>query len=208
MNFIDARTQWIDEGFKRALEDGIKQARRSQPPSPPHTQTPLRLHCAARAPPPRARARLRADPLRAHSHTLPPPPQVVIIAAGFDTRAYRLGRPGVKFFEVDLPHASEKKRELVEKLFPADKVRSSRRTAIVAVRWHAPPTAPARCAPPHPPSRNTHTHPVQYPRPTFIGADLSKVCLKEALAGSGFSPRVRTLYLIEVCWVCVGGQGS
>ena len=52
----------------------------------------------------------------------PPQKKVVIIAAGFDTRAYRLGRPGVKFFEVDLPHASEKKRELVERLLPADKV--------------------------------------------------------------------------------------
>lgn len=25
VNFIDARTQWIDDGFKRALQDGIKQ---------------------------------------------------------------------------------------------------------------------------------------------------------------------------------------
>jgi O-methyltransferase involved in polyketide biosynthesis len=47
---------------------------------------------------------------------------VVVIAAGYDTRAYRLARPGVKFFELDLPHASEKKRELVERLLPADKV--------------------------------------------------------------------------------------
>jgi O-methyltransferase involved in polyketide biosynthesis len=47
---------------------------------------------------------------------------VVIIAAGFDTRAYRLGRPGVAFYEVDLPHASDKKRELVETLLPADQV--------------------------------------------------------------------------------------
>jgi hypothetical protein len=31
--------------------------------------------------------------------------QVVIIAAGYDTRAYRLARPGVKFYEIDLPHA-------------------------------------------------------------------------------------------------------
>ncbi|KAI8462802.1 MAG: S-adenosyl-L-methionine-dependent methyltransferase [Monoraphidium minutum] len=70
-NFIDARTQWIDDGLSRALDDGIK--------------------------------------------------QVVIIAAGYDTRAYRLSRPGVKFYEVDLPHASQKKRELVEKLLPRDK---------------------------------------------------------------------------------------
>ncbi|GBF98146.1 K(+) efflux antiporter chloroplastic-like [Raphidocelis subcapitata] len=82
---------------------------------------------------------------------------VVIIAAGFDTRAYRLGRPGVKFYEVDLPHASQKKRELVEKLLPADK----------------------------------------YPRPEFIGADLSRVGLADALATSSFRAGQRTLYLIE-----------
>lgn len=40
--------------------------------------------------------------------------QIVILAAGFDTRAYRLHRPGVKFYEVDLPHASAKKQDLVE----------------------------------------------------------------------------------------------
>ena len=35
--------------------------------------------------------------------------QVVVVAAGFDTRAYRIGAKfkGVNFFEVDLPHASE-----------------------------------------------------------------------------------------------------
>jgi O-methyltransferase involved in polyketide biosynthesis len=47
---------------------------------------------------------------------------VVIIAAGYDTRAYRLGKPGVKFYEIDLPHASEKKQELVKKHMPAEKV--------------------------------------------------------------------------------------
>jgi O-methyltransferase involved in polyketide biosynthesis len=25
VNFIDARTQWIDDGMKKALDDGIKQ---------------------------------------------------------------------------------------------------------------------------------------------------------------------------------------
>jgi methyltransferase (TIGR00027 family) len=107
VNFIDARTQWIDEGMRRALDDGIE--------------------------------------------------QVVIVAAGFDTRAYRLARPGVKFFEVDLPHASEKKRELVEKLLPRD----------------------------------------QYEWPVFIGADLSRVTLGDALAGSGFDPSKRTFFSIE-----------
>lgn len=35
--------------------------------------------------------------------------QVVVVAAGFDTRAYRIGAKykDVHFFEVDLPHASQ-----------------------------------------------------------------------------------------------------
>jgi O-methyltransferase involved in polyketide biosynthesis len=49
--------------------------------------------------------------------------QIVVIAAGYDTRAYRLARPGVKFYEIDLPHASRNKQELVRELLPADKVR-------------------------------------------------------------------------------------
>jgi O-methyltransferase involved in polyketide biosynthesis len=49
--------------------------------------------------------------------------QVVIIAAGYDTRAYRLSKPGVRFYEVDLPHASQHKQDLVRKLLPASKVR-------------------------------------------------------------------------------------
>jgi len=47
--------------------------------------------------------------------------QVVIIAAGYDTRAYRLAQPGVRFYEIDLPHASEKKQELVREHMPKDK---------------------------------------------------------------------------------------
>jgi O-methyltransferase involved in polyketide biosynthesis len=50
--------------------------------------------------------------------------QVVIIAAGYDSRAYRLSQPGVRFYEVDLPHASKRKQELVRKLLPADKVKN------------------------------------------------------------------------------------
>lgn len=49
--------------------------------------------------------------------------QVVIIAAGYDTRAYRLASPGVRFYEIDLPHASKKKQELVAEHMPKDKVR-------------------------------------------------------------------------------------
>ncbi|KAI8474183.1 MAG: S-adenosyl-L-methionine-dependent methyltransferase [Monoraphidium minutum] len=51
--------------------------------------------------------------------------QVVVVAAGFDTRSYRFGAEAaakgqaVSFFEVDLPAASKRKQELVSELFPA-----------------------------------------------------------------------------------------
>lgn len=56
-----------------------------------------------------------------HTHNTPHTPhntQVVVLAAGFDSTAYRLQRPGVKFFELDLPHASERKRALVDEVLP------------------------------------------------------------------------------------------
>jgi hypothetical protein len=56
-----------------------------------------------------------------------------VIAAGYDTRAYRLARPGVKFYEIDLPHASRNKQELVRELLPADKVRLHVTAAAVAL---------------------------------------------------------------------------
>ncbi len=37
--------------------------------------------------------------------------QVVIVAAGFDSRAWRLAAPGVRFFEIDLPATQALKRE-------------------------------------------------------------------------------------------------
>eukprot|EP00878_Enallax_costatus_P002294 GHUV01002469.1.p1 GENE.GHUV01002469.1~~GHUV01002469.1.p1 ORF type:complete len:300 (+),score=73.22 GHUV01002469.1:1296-2195(+) len=83
--------------------------------------------------------------------------QIVIIAAGYDTRAYRLGKPGVHFYEIDLPHASEKKKELVKQHMPADK----------------------------------------YIWPEFVGADLSKVSLMEALSKTSFDPTRRTMFIIE-----------
>lgn len=42
--------------------------------------------------------------------------QVVLLGAGFDTRAARLGRPGVRFFEVDHPASQESKLEAVRTL--------------------------------------------------------------------------------------------
>ncbi|KAG2486967.1 hypothetical protein HYH03_014340 [Edaphochlamys debaryana] len=84
--------------------------------------------------------------------------QVVVVAAGYDTRAYRLGRPGVRFFEVDLPIASETKQRLVDKLgFVKD----------------------------------------QAARPTYVGADLARVPLAQALAGTGFDPAAPTLWTVE-----------
>lgn len=67
--------------------------------------------------------------------------QVVILAAGYDTRAYRLAAPGVSYFELDLPYASETKRRLVQATLP---------------EW-------------------------QFPRPTYIAADLSCATLREVL---------------------------
>lgn len=45
--------------------------------------------------------------------------QVVVIAAGFCTRAHRMAAsgklpPGIAFYEVDLPAASQQKQELMQ----------------------------------------------------------------------------------------------
>ncbi len=47
---------------------------------------------------------------RAVAHLLPEIPQVVVLGAGLDTRAARLARPGVRFFEVDAPASGTDKR--------------------------------------------------------------------------------------------------
>lgn len=48
--------------------------------------------------------------------------QVVILGAGLDTRAARLGRPGVRFFEVDKPETQAEKRRRIAQLagYPQD----------------------------------------------------------------------------------------
>lgn len=48
--------------------------------------------------------------------------QVVILGAGLDTRAARLARPGVRFFEVDHPDTQQGKRERLARLdaYPID----------------------------------------------------------------------------------------
>ncbi|KAI3425331.1 hypothetical protein D9Q98_009095 [Chlorella vulgaris] len=48
--------------------------------------------------------------------------QVCCIAAGYDTRAYRFCRQGVKFYEIDLPSASSKKQALVKSVLPGPEV--------------------------------------------------------------------------------------
>ena len=201
--------------------------------TPPLTRLSLQTlrHQSTRAQPPKRRQRRPLSPLFT---------QVVIVAAGFDTRAYRLGRgrAGVKFFEVDLPHASAKKRALVEKLFPADEVGVGWRggkqvgpgpaegleqqarcgnggSACRRGSTNATPTPPAlqqtldmtyeqhqTTTQQHKTTPPTHIT-TQYPRPAFIGADLAKVDLADALEGSGFDARAPTLFLIEVIWVCV-----
>ena len=61
---------------------------------------------------------------------------VVALAAGFDTRCLRLsrGRPGVNFIELDLPHVTEKKKKLVEKLWPEGKMGAAAAEVAAAAR--------------------------------------------------------------------------
>jgi len=51
-------------------------------------------------------------------------PQVVILGAGLDTRAARLGRQGARFFEVDQPASQAEKHEKLSRLsdYPLDSV--------------------------------------------------------------------------------------
>lgn len=63
-----------------------------------------------------------------------------MLAAGFDSTAYRLGRPGVKFFEVDLPALSARKRALVAAALPPD---TPRPAAFVGADLAATPLAEA-----------------------------------------------------------------
>jgi hypothetical protein len=69
--------------------------------------------------------------------------------------------------------------------------------------------------PPHPSVPATDSRPIsnppqlpQYSWPEFIAADLSKVCLAEALATSSFDPTKRTFYCIEVGGVYPGMGGG
>jgi hypothetical protein len=89
VNFVVGRTAWFDAEVKGAIA-----------PPPPSSPSP--------PPPPSS------------SSTGGGVKQVVCLAAGYEMRAHRLFATvcpaGVKFFEVDLPHASEKKQQLVQKL--------------------------------------------------------------------------------------------
>ncbi|EFN53633.1 hypothetical protein CHLNCDRAFT_53521 [Chlorella variabilis] len=84
--------------------------------------------------------------------------QVVCLAAGYDTRAYRFARRGVKFFELDLPAASQRKQWLVKACLPGYDT---------------------------------------LPRPVYVGADLGRVTVGDALAGTGFDASRPTLFTCE-----------
>ncbi|CAL8463656.1 g3190 [Coccomyxa elongata] len=81
INYVDARTVWMDDIVKKAQADDI---------------------C-----------------------------QVVIIAAGYCTRAYRLRTGNTMFYEVDLPQVSEKKISLVDAVIP-DKQKYPRPAYVAA----------------------------------------------------------------------------
>ncbi|CAK0732255.1 hypothetical protein CVIRNUC_000105 [Coccomyxa viridis] len=71
INYVDARTAWMDDIVKQAQWQGIA--------------------------------------------------QVVVLAAGYDTRCYRLKTGNTQFYEVDLPPVSEKKIKLVNAVIPDEK---------------------------------------------------------------------------------------
>jgi O-methyltransferase involved in polyketide biosynthesis len=62
--------------------------------------------------------------------------QVVAVAAGYDTRAYRFAADGVRFFEVDRPAASVKKQALVEKVVDPQVRVYAARTAFSSRRMY------------------------------------------------------------------------
>ena len=106
--------------------------------------------------------------------------QVVVVAAGYDTRAYRLGRPGVKFFEIDLPHASETKQQLVEALIYG---RGEPYNGVGGAD-----------------SCFGHDDAAKAARPAFVAADLSRTALIDALLADpahGFDQSQRTLFITE-----------
>jgi O-methyltransferase involved in polyketide biosynthesis len=106
--------------------------------------------------------------------------QVVVVAAGYDTRAYRLGRPGVRFFEVDLPHASATKRRLVDALIYG---RGEPYNGVGGAGSEYGGDAAAESA-----------------EPAFVAADLSRTPLIDALLADpadGFDRAQRTLFITE-----------
>jgi hypothetical protein len=180
VRFIDCRTQWFDDAVKAAIRSGIKQVGEL-----------LQWRALSWG----------AAPLSiTHPPSLAPPlAQVVVIAAGYDTRAYRLAQPGVRFYEIDLPHASQHKQDLVRKLLPAAEVccwQPRHWPVLSCVIPNSPtPTLLQRvsCLPA---PRAFACVPVQYPPPEFVAADLSKVRLDDALAGTSFNPEQPTLFTV------------
>jgi O-methyltransferase involved in polyketide biosynthesis len=106
--------------------------------------------------------------------------QVVVVAAGYDTRAYRLGKTGVKFFEVDLPHASETKQKLVDALIYG---KGEPYNGVGGAGSEFGKDEAAKAA-----------------RPAFVAADLSRTALIDALLADpahGFDREQRTLFITE-----------
>lgn len=94
---------------------------------------------------------------------------VVALAAGFDTRCLRLsrGRPDVRFIELDLPHVSEKKRKLVEKLWPEGKAE-----AVAAGNSSKIEAADASSSPSTSSSSPSSSALQQLRHPVFVGSDM------------------------------------
>ncbi|GBF90902.1 hypothetical protein Rsub_03757 [Raphidocelis subcapitata] len=106
--------------------------------------------------------------------------QVVVIAAGFDSTAYRLGRPGVTFFEVDLPKASARKRALLGAALPG---------ATAPARGAGAGKAAAAAA---------ALATAAGARVEFVAADLATSPLAEALASSSsFDPSRPALFTAQ-----------
>lgn len=106
--------------------------------------------------------------------------QVVVVAAGYDTRAYRLGKKGVRFFEVDLPHASETKRRLVDALI------YGKGEPYNGVGGEG--------------GEYGHDEAAKAERPAFVAADLSRTALIDALLSDpshAFDSTQRTLFITE-----------
>lgn len=127
---------------------------------------------------------------------------VVALAAGFDTRCLRLsrGRPGVRFIELDLPRVSEKKRKLVEKLWPEGKVGAAEMAAAKGEKGGSSEIVPADdgASSPPPSSSSSSSSSLQLRHPVFVGSDmLDPERASRDLAAAGWRPNAPCATTIE-----------